>query len=238
MRVAVMQPYFVPYFGYFQLLHAVDRFVIYDDVQFTRSGWIHRNRIAVGGAPSWITLALRRDSDTLPVRDRALTEDFRARNAKLLRRVEGAYRSAPFFEEVRPLLDAVFGHHEPGLFAFVRHSVEVVAAHLGIETPLVTSSSLGVDPDLRGQDRVLAMAEAAGARTYVNPPGGVSLYDAEAFQARGMDLRFLQPAVLAYAQGAHEFLPSLSILDVLVHNPLDRIRARLDDYALTDGAPR
>lgn len=224
-----MQPYFVPYLGYFQLLHAVDRFVIYDDIEFSKSGWVHRNRILVNGAPAWLTLALRHDDDHADIRDRALTDDFRARNAQLLRRVEGTYRRAPRFREAFPLVERILGHDDPELFGFVEHAVRAVAGWLDIRTPIVRSSTLGVDRALKAQDRVLATVAACGASTYVNPPGGVALYDRAAFEARGVALRFLQPEDIVYDQGV-PFVPKLSIIDVAMHLPVDAIRAHLDRY--------
>lgn len=232
MRLAIMQPYFLPYHGYFQLLAAVDAFVIYDDIQFTKSGWIHRNRIAVNGAPAWITLPLRQDATALDIRDRRLADGADDELARLRRRIEGAYRAAPHRDETLALVARCLSHQDRSLFGFVRHAVVCVAEHLDIRTPLVMSSTLGVDRALRGQDRVLATCRAMGADTYVNPPGGVALYERAAFAAEGISLGFLQPEPMHYAQGSPAFVPSLSIIDPLMHVGRDGVRAHLPRYTL------
>lgn len=222
MKTAIMQPYFLPYIGYFQLISAVDNFIVYDRIKYTKKGWINRNRMLVNGSAAIFSLPLKKGSDTLDVVEREIANDFAP--DKLLAQFVGAYRRAPHFESTFELLTSVLMHGERNLFGFIQHSLTKVCAHLGVVTPILVSSSLPFDNALKAQDKVLALCRAAGARIYVNPIGGTELYAREAFAARGIELRFLRSRPLAYAQFSGPFIPWLSIVDVLMFNPLDRVQ--------------
>ena len=126
-------------------------------------------------------------------------------------------------------------HGESNLFRFILYALERTVAELGIGTRIVVSSSVPIDHALRGQDKVLALCEALGATTYINAIGGTSLYGAEAFESRGIDLRFLRSRPVTYPQFGNTFVPWLSILDVLMFNEIDTVRALLDEYDLIAG---
>jgi hypothetical protein len=225
MRVAIMQPYFLPYIGYFQLINAVDTFVIYDNIQYTKKGWINRNRYLVNGEPADFTLPLKKDSDFLDIRDRRIAEEFDRK--KLLNKLREAYRKAPCFERVFPLLEEIISHPEPNLFRFIHHSVTEICRALAIQTKVIVSSTLDMDHTLRSQDRVLAICEHLGAKTYINAIGGVELYSRETFASRGIDLRFLRALPLEYPQLGGAFVSWLSILDVMMFNTPGQIQGML-----------
>ncbi len=222
MTVAIMQPYIFPYLGYFQLLAAVDTFVLYDNIQYTKKGWINRNRILEGGHAALFTLPIASASDYLDVRDRELAPDYAPQ--KLLARVAGAYRKAPYFKQTMELLDEALTCPERNLFGYLHQALRLTAAHLGVDTEIRVSSTIPVDHTLKGQSRVLAICDELGATTYVNPIGGVDLYSRQDFASHGTHLEFLRLLPLEYAQGAHEFVPNLSIIDVLMHNPIDVVQ--------------
>lgn len=225
MRAAIMQPYFLPYIGYFQLIGRVDRFVIYDDIQFTKKGWIHRNRFLRNGEPVLFTLPLRKASDYLDVRDRKISEAYDA--PKIVAQIASAYRKAPQFDRVIPLVEEVFGYAETNLFGFVKHSLDRFCAYLELKVPIIISSSLRDTTGLKGQDRVLAICKALEATEYVNPIGGLELYQGSAFRAKGITLRFMRRTDLNYAQFSHPFVPDLSILDILMFNSVAEARAMI-----------
>lgn len=227
MRVAIMQPYFLPYVGYFQLLAAVDVFVVYDNIKYTKKGWINRNRFLLNGRDALFSLPLKKDSDQLDVRDRVLAEDFD--RAKLLGRFREAYRRAPFFHEACPLVESAVLHAESNLFRYILHSLELLVQHLGIGTRLVVSSAVPADHRLQGEEKVLAICAELGATTYINAIGGQGLYSKERFRDRRVELNFLRSAPFTYRQFDHEFVPWLSILDVIMFNP----PAVLDNYLRT-----
>lgn len=226
-----MQPYFLPYIGYFQLIRSADVFVVYDDIKYTKKGWINRNRFLLNNRDELFSLPLRKDSDHLHVRDRQLAQSFDKK--KLLSKLKEAYRAAPCFEEVFPLIEAIVDCTELNLFGFILNSLEQVCAHLGIETPLVASSTLGIDHDLSGQGRVLATCKRLGADAYINSIGGRELYSHEDFAACNIKLQFLQPRACNYRQFGHPFVPWLSILDVMMFNDAASIRQNyLGNYDL------
>ena len=213
-----MQPYFLPYIGYWQLLAATDVFVIYDDVKFTKAGWIHRNRMLVNCRPEWFTVPLEAGPDAAMIRDRHISSSFASRERDAtLRRFEAAYRRAPFVEEGLELVRRCLTTETRSLFEFIAQSISLVADHLGITTPRLISSSLAVDPSLSGQARVIATCLEVGATTYRNPPGGRPLYAPEAFERAGIELQFQSVNEIAYPQGCTEFVAKLSIIDVIMN---------------------
>jgi len=217
-----MQPYFLPYIGYFQLIRAVDAFVVYDDIKYTKKGWINRNRLLLNGRDEVFSLPLQKGSDHLKVCDRHLAQSFI--RSKLLAKIKGAYHAAPHFEKVYLLTEDIIGCTESNLFKYILNSLQQVCTHLEINTPLIVSSSLNVDQDLSGKSRVIKTCERLGADTYVNPIGGRDLYPREYFGAHDIELQFLQPRTCSYQQFAHPFVPWLSILDVMMFNDAASIR--------------
>lgn len=211
LRVAIMQPYLLPYQGYFQLIEYVDRFVVYDDIEYTKKGWINRNRILRNGEPAYFTLPIKSDRDTMDVRDRSIADAFD--KGKLQRQILQPYARAPHLDEMSSLVRDVLSFNGTNLFAFVWNSLQLATAVLGIETEFVVSSSLGISRSLRGEDRVIETCSALGATEYVNPIGGLDLYDAERFADRGIDLRFHRAQLSPYQQSSQEFVAGLSVID-------------------------
>lgn len=226
LRVAIMQPYFLPYIGYFQLASAVDLFVVYDNVKYTKKGWFNRNRMLVNDTDAVFTVPLKHAPDSLDVREREVADSFDP--DKLIRRMDAAYRRAPHHEDTMALVEQVLRCPERNLFRFLLHSLEATCAHLGLGTELRPSSAVAADHDLTGQDRVLAICEATGAGVYVNAIGGTRLYDRSAFMERGVALWFLETESFEYRQFGGAFVPWLSIVDVLMFNSLDTVRERLE----------
>lgn len=220
-----MQPYFLPYLGYFQLMAAADVFVVYDNIKYTKKGWINRNRFLRGGGDVTFTVSLKAGSDHLDIVEREVAPTFE--RDRLLQQFRGAYLRAPYFAETFSLLERVVRCPEENLFRYVLHSLREVCAHLGLQTPIQVSSDVPADQSLRAQDRVLAICAALGATTYLNPPGGRDLYDAPSFAARGIALEFLTPSLDPYPQFDGPFVPALSIVDVLMFNSQSDVRDAL-----------
>ena len=149
MKVAIMQPYFLPYIGYFQLINAVDVFVIYDNIEFTKKGWINRNRILMNGKDDFFTVPLKKDSDFLDVNQRVLAETFTKDKAKIIGKITELYQKAPHFNEVFPLIEAVFNTNQKNLFDFIFHSVKVIMQYLEIKTEIVVSSSININHSIK-----------------------------------------------------------------------------------------
>lgn len=227
MKIAIMQPYFFPYIGYFQLMCAVDEFIIYDNIQFSKKGWINRNRILVNGLDAYITLPLKKDSDFLDVNHRYLSDDWNVERKKLLNRITESYRKAPQFSEVFPLIEKSVLFEEKNLFQFIYHSIVCVKDFLEIKTPLVISSGLNIDHQLKAEKKVLALCKASRASTYINPIGGVELYDKQEFKNEGVELQFLKADNIIYKQYQNEFVPFLSIIDVMMFNTKENVKEYL-----------
>jgi hypothetical protein len=225
MRLAIMQPYFFPYIGYFQLIAAVDLFIVYDNIKYTKKGWISRNRMLQNGKDVAFSLSLKSDSDYLDICERKLAADFN--RDKLLNQIKGAYRRAPYFSQTFPLVEQIVRDEDSNLFRFLHHSIVKTCEHLGITTQIRISSDIAIDPDLKNRDKVLALCEAVGAGTYVNAIGGTELYSKDTFRGKGIDLKFIQSKPFEYAQFGNEFVPWLSIIDVMMFNPLDTIRTSI-----------
>jgi WbqC-like protein family len=224
MKVAIMQPYFFPYVGYFQLIAAVDMFIVYDNIKYTKKGWINRNRMLINGKDEVFSLPLQSDSDSLDVCERTLAADFN--RAKLLNKIAGAYRGAPNFDPTFSLVEQIVQHKEANLFQFLYHSLVKTCAHLSIKTAIKVSSEIAIDHSLTNQEKVLALCQAAGASTYVNAIGGKDLYSAATFNARGFDLQFICPQPIEYKQFDHPFVSWLSIIDVMMFNSSDVVGQR------------
>jgi len=222
MRLAIMQPYFFPYIGYFQLIAAVDQFVVYDKIKYTKKGWINRNRMLQNGKDVMFTLPLKNDSDYLDVCERELAVGFK--RDKMLNQFKAAYRRAPYFSQTFPLLEQIMRYDDTNLFSFLHNSIVKTCTHLGIATEIRISSDIAIDHELKNQDKVLALCEAVGASTYVNAIGGIDLYSIEAFRGKGIDLKFINSTQFEYPQLGDTFVPWLSIIDVMMFNPLDTIR--------------
>lgn len=225
-----MQPYFLPYIGYWQLLAAVDRFVLYDNIQYTKKGWINRNRFLRNGTDAFFTVPVRKGAHLADVAERAIADDFDPRT--VLNPLAAAYRKAPFFDAAFPIVERVVAAAPRNLFEYLHHGLQVVADYLEIRTPIVVSSSVAIDHQLAGERKVLALCEASGATRYVNSIGGRELYSASTFAGHGIELKFLQSRPVTYRQYGQAFVPGLSIVDVLMFNSRDAVRGMLGAYDL------
>ena len=222
MKLAIMQPYFFPYIGYFQLINSVDLFIVYDNIKYTKKGWINRNRMLQNSKDVMFSLTLKSDSDFLDVRDRELAEDFNPN--KLLNQISGAYRHAPYFKQTFSLIEKIMLYEERNLFKFIHNSIIQICEYMEIKTEIKLSSSISIEHGLKGQDKVTALCEAVGACTYINAIGGMELYSREAFISRDLELKFLKSKLYEYTQFGNDFVPWLSIMDVMMFNPIDAIQ--------------
>jgi len=231
MVTAIMQPYFIPYIGYFQMLNAVDQFVIYDNIQFIKSGWMHRNRLLINGKDEYISLPLRKDSYHLYVDQRYLSDIYAEEKRKILRKIQ-SYQKAPYFDDVFPLVSAILDFEDTNLFQFNYHSIKEINRYLDIDTPIIVSSTIDIDHDLKGQDKVIALCKALNTTTYINSIGGMELYDKEDFLKQGIKLQFIKTMPSEYQQFKNNFVPFLSIIDVMMFNDKQTLKSMLLEYEL------
>ena len=227
-----MQPYLFPYIGYFQLIHAADKIVIYDNIEYTKKGWINRNRILVNGKDKFFTVPVKKDSDYLHIRDRYLADNSVVNIKKILAQISNSYRKAPFFKEVFPVLESIFLSDNKNLFGYVFNTISEICTLLGIKTELIISSGLNMDHDLKSEQKVLEINRILNSDTYINPIGGTELYDKENFKNIGVDLLFIKSKPIWYDQSGNEFIKCLSIIDVLMFNDLNKVKSLLNEYEL------
>lgn len=228
MKLGIMQPYFFPYIGYWQLLNAVDVYVIYDDVNYIKQGWINRNFILGNDDKLRITLELQKASPF-----KAINEiEIGANGEKILKTVGQYYSRAPYFQDVFPLLTGLFRSGENNLAQFLTRTIRGVAEYLSITTRILVSSQLDKDTALKGEDKIIDMCKRLGAEHYINPIGGVSLYDRDKFGMHGLALSFLKTLPLEYRQFGSGFVPDLSIIDVLMFNSRESLSVLLGKYEL------
>jgi hypothetical protein len=230
MKLAIMQPYFVPYIGYFQLINLVDRFVIYDDVNYIKGGWINRNRILINSEPRYLTVPLKGMSPNKLINEIFLTSEEKSMD-KLMKTIYMAYKSAPFFDEVFSLLKECL-MCRGNISGFNTQIIKKICFYLGIKTQIIETSTRYNNKDLKGQNRVLDICRQENATHYINPIGGQSLYDANTFKENGIQLNFINTAYFEYKQFNNDHVPFLSIVDIMMFNSPDEITQMLDKYTL------
>jgi hypothetical protein len=233
MKLAIMQPYFFPYIGYWQLIHAVHRFVIYDDVNYIKGGWVNRNRILINGGPAYITVPLHHPSPFRRICDTTLQPSTSWRDSQV-RMLETTYRRAPRFAVVFPVVERLIRHETDSLPEYLAYQLRTLAAFMGIETEFVSSSRRYANSNLPGQARLLDICCREGATTYINPAGGRELYDPSAFRTFGIDLRFIVMRSFQYRQRSKGFVPRLSIIDALMEIGPVETRRHLDAFDLVE----
>lgn len=221
-----MQPYLFPYVGYFQLMAAVDTFVLLDDVSFINRGWINRNRIAVNGQALTFTVPLEGASQNKMISEIGLVQG-QAWRQKLLKTIEQTYRKSVGFPECFPVIKGIVEAEEENLSAYVCNSLKVLKDWFGLETHIEASSARYGNRHFSGESRIIDICRQEGAGIYVNLAGGVDLYDKAHFTAEGMELQFLKAVQVEYSQGRHDFIPSLSIIDLMMGNPRQQLKDQL-----------
>ena len=234
--LGIMQPYFFPYLGYWQLLNYVDKYVLYDDIQFIKSGYVNRNAFLMNGEAQRFTINLVKDSDQKYICERSVSTIWREKDSKkFLRQVEQSYRKyAPLYASVYPILEKIVNYENNNLFEYVAHSIQEICAYIGITTPIIASSTLD-HKDYAGEEKVLEICRLLDAEIYVNAIGGKSLYHQDRFAARLVELKFLKANLTPYPQGkAGRFVPYLSILDILMWNDSAAVGQLLNDFSLVN----
>lgn len=230
MKLAVMQPYTFPYLGYYQLIAAVERFVVYDDVNYIKQGWINRNNILVNNAPHLFSIPLQSASSNRAIAEIAIVQNSRWQD-KLIRTLNQAYRDAPYFAAAMPMVEEVL-RSSTLISEMATRSLTVCCDYLQIDTQFVLASQRYRNQSLSGQARVIDICQREGASIYVNAIGGRGLYSAEDFARNSITLRFLQPNIQPYPQLAGSFIGHLSIIDVLMFNSRERAREMVFDHEI------
>lgn len=236
MKVGIMQPYFFPYLGYWQLMNAVDRYVVYDDVNFINRGRVNRNAILMNGAAHNINLILCGASQNSHINQIEVNADLKTQN-KLLRTLEMCYSKAPYYVQVAPLISSIIRQRETNLAKYLYQSFQIVGQYLGINTELIMSSELEKDCSLKLEKKIIAICKLLGADEYYNSVNGIPLYEPhrDEFAQAGIKLCFPKMREVSYPQFKNEFVPNLSIIDVMMFNSQDECRRLLTEYDIITG---
>lgn len=217
MKLAIMQPYFFPYIGYFQLIGAVDKFIFYDDVNYIKSGWINRNRISLGENIRYITVPLAGASSFKKINETRISSDDKW-TKNILSSIDQCYKRAKFYTPVCKIIEEVICEKNENIADLSRHSIVAVLNYLNMPMSFVGSSSVYKNEEKKGVDRVLDICRIEGADEYWNLPGGRNLYSADLFSKNKINLMFMSVSINSYPQIGTNFVGGLSIIDVLMHN--------------------
>ena len=228
MTLAIMQPYLFSYIGYWQLINAVDTFVIFDDVNFIKKGYINRNSILVGGKSQQITLELIGASQNKLINEIKVGNN----SQKLLKTIEMSYKKAPYFDNVFSIIEDILNQEESNLAKFIGYSLQKISNYLEIDTKFIYSSSIEKDNSLKAQNKILDICKKLDATDYINAIGGRELYDKDKFEKQNIKLNFLEPEIQKYMQLESEFISYLSIIDIIMFNNKDNISKMLMQYKL------
>lgn len=229
-----MQPYFFPYLGYFQLINIVDQFILLDEVQYIRHGWINRNRILKPDAGvQYIIAPLSKHHRATLIKDIAV-QDGSAWKEKIIRQLAHYKTKAPFYNTVIGLLEECFANDDSKIASLNAFYLKKICNYIGIQTSLILSSSLNYNYNdvSEKDDWALSICKKLNANTYINPLGGVALFDKDKYQKNSIQLSFLNPGLPTYSQSKNKFEPGLSIIDIMMFNSTNDIRLMLNDFEL------
>ncbi len=229
MNLAVMQPYLFPYIGYFHLVHAADLFLIYDDVHYIKQGFVNRNNVLSTNGITRFSVPVPGGSSNRLISELEFSRDV----TKILKTVEQCYSKAPYFESVFKIVQDTLTFEDRLIASVCQKSFNDILSYLEIDKTFKKTSELDYDRDLPAQERLIELCHTFGSDRYINTPGGRALYTKADFAERGIDLRFVDPLPVEYCQGRAEFVPHLSIIDILMHCSPDKTRKLLTQYTLT-----
>jgi WbqC-like protein family len=230
MRIAIMQPYLFPYIGYYQLIKAADKFVFLDDVNFINRGWINRNNILVNGKANLFTVPLQNASQNKRINEVEVAEG--NWKDKLLQTIEMAYKKAPCFNEVFPVVKSVFYTNEHSIAGLAKQSICQVISYLDLKKEIVDSANVYNNEALKGEARIININSIENSTHYINPIGGTKLYEPKHFAEKDIKLQFLKTRNFAYKQMNNEFVPQLSMIDVLMFNNRKIVLQYLEQFDL------
>lgn len=223
----------MPYIGYFQLVKMVDKFIFYDDVTFIKQGWINRNQILINNQAKMFSVPLANASSNVLIKDVLISENaYEKWKKSFLNSIFFSYKKAKNYNQVSSLIESILEEKPQTISDLAIKSIIKVAQYLELDTEFQISSDTYSNTQLSGQDRVLDICKNENALTYVNPVGGMELYSKNIFKAKNIDLFFIKANKSVYKQFSDEFIPFLSIIDVLMFNDVDEINQQLDDFCL------
>lgn len=231
MKIGIMQPYFLPYIGYWQLLNAVDKYVIYDDVNFIKGGWINRNRMLMNGEAKLFNIQMEGASPNKKINEVHISKN-NVWKKKLIKSVETSYSKAKMYKNVFPMIERIINYETDNVAEYITNSLKKISEYLNIKTEFIISSEITKNCELKGQDKVIEICKVLGSDEYYNAIGGKELYSFYDFARNGIKLNFLSTKKIKYTQFSEKFIENLSILDILMFNSIEEINVILNEYDL------
>ncbi len=232
MKLAIMQPYIFPYIGYFQLINAVDKFVIYDDVNYINKGWINRNKILVNNNETLFTIPLHKASQNKKIKEIEINYTQKGIN-KFIKTIQNSYSKTPNYSKVSAFVESILLHKTYNNISELNtYSIKQICNYLNITTPIIESSSIYENEKLKAQYRILDICKKEKATVYINPIGGKEIYDKSLFEEQNIDLFFIKSEPVIYSQYKENFVPFLSIIDIMMFNSKETIQHFLSKYQL------
>jgi hypothetical protein len=232
MTLGIMQPYFLPYLGYYSLIKNTDKWIVFDEVQYIRHGWIDRNRILKPGEGwQYISVPLQKHNRETLIKDiKIRNEDWRG---QLLRQIEH-YKKAPYYASAIEVLNKAFAIDTDSITLLNTHILKETCNYLGMafNAEIFSDIQLNMEQVNDAGEWALYISKALNAGTYINPPGGMEIFDKQKFQNAQVELKFLKINLNPYPQRGKEFEPGLSILDAMMFNNAASINQMLDDYQI------
>ena len=226
--ICINQPYFFPYIGFFQLLHASDKFISLEDVNFIPGGWINRNRILINGKPAYFTVPVEDASQNRPINKTRVHMRSDIRD-ELLKKLRISYSRAPYYSDTFMLVRNALSTPSDVIADISMQSILEVCNYIGLRKQFGKSND---ETGLKGADKIIDICRREGVSEYINLPGGKELYSEDRFAGAGIALKFLKPELNEYKQFGNPFVPGLSIIDVLAFNPPERVLEMVSNYSL------
>lgn len=207
----------MPYFSYFKLIKLVDRFVILDDVNFIKKGWINRNQILINNKAYLFSLPISSLSQNKKINELNLSNEITWKK-NFLKTIKQGYVRSPQFHNFFPLLEEIIYFNDLNLSGYVGNSLMLVCKYLNIDTEIIRTSTVFCNQNLTGELRILDICKKNRCTEYINLPGGRSLYRPDLFRSFDMNLTFLSENDVTYEQFQGECIKNLSMIDYLMFN--------------------
>lgn len=227
-RIAIMQPYLFPYLGYFQLASVSDIFVLYDDVNYIKRGFISRNSILNANQIQRFVIPVPGASQLKKIKELEFSPDV----GKVLKQLRHAYHNKPFFGSVFPLVERVLQSEDRSITSMCNKMLSIFFDYLGIHSVIMRSSEIDYDKTGSASEKIIKICHSLNADIYINSAGGINLYDREQFLNSQLELKFIEMRDIIYPQGSDEFHNNLSIIDVLMNCSAETVRDLLSQYRL------
>ena len=223
-----MQPYFFPYLGYFQLINAVEQFVILDNVNYIKRGFVNRNYILLNNQAYLITLPIDKASQNRPINQHQHLKQV----DKLFKTITTTYKKAPYFKQVIEIVEKCLYEPEVKLEKYLSYQLQLICDYLEISTNFTYASDYAISEQSSGQQKIIDICLATQATDYINPAGGVEIYDRALFAEHNLNINFINTEAYCYQQFNDEFVNNLSIIDVLMFNSKTQVQTLLTRYKL------